>query len=114
MANKSKHPVQRLQLALVGDTGNTMRFQIGAQSYRNGNFGYDGEFYAQENDMYIRSEGSPQIDSSDLLYVRGSSGDSDETILECSEKHWARIVGAVQEFNKAFMGTPEAVLDRTS
>jgi hypothetical protein len=117
MANKVKHPVQRLQLALVSENseGSIMKFQIGAQSYRGEHFGNGGTFYDSATGITLRSSSVPDnmVEYDEELYVRGDDSDEDEKIMECNIVQWSNIVGAVQGFNKQFMGTPEAVIDRT-
>jgi len=113
--SKAKKPIQRLQLALISENkdGSVMKFQIGAQSYRGAEFGYNGEFYSAGSDMYVKSCSSPAIEGDYSLFVRGDDHSEDDTIMQCNSKLWSKIVGAVQDFNKEFMGTPEAVIDRT-
>ena len=115
---KAKHPIQRLQLALVSENseGSIMKFQIGAQSYRNADFGINGKFKDKETGVLLVSSNSPsesEMGSYKELYVRGDNTDDDDKIMKCNLATWQLIVGAVQSFNKQFMGTPEAIIDRT-
>ena len=114
MAKTAKHPIQRLQLALVSenDKGTIMKFQIGAQSYRNEDFGHNGRFKDPETGITLMSSTAPsneELADYSEMYVRGDNTDEDEKIMECNSDTWGRLVGAVQGFNKQFMGTPEAV-----
>jgi hypothetical protein len=116
--SNNRHPIQRLQLALLSESasGETMKFQIGAQSYRNKDFGFDGAFYSDSASLHIKSATQPDWNPSGdnyTFYVRGDDTDYDEEIMTATVKDWGRIVSAVQEFNRTFKGTPSAVIDRT-
>lgn len=110
----AKHKVQRLQLNLIDDTGSVMKFQIGAQSYRGKDFAFDGRFHDPDTGVYLISDGQPQNDVGGYseLFVKGTNPDADDQIMEANQDVWSRIVGAVQAFNKAFMGA-SAVKDCT-
>jgi hypothetical protein len=103
--------VQRLQLELLKlpiESGGSVRFKIAAQSYRNVEFGHSGEFRGSY--VRMRSRSAPYCGNGGPFYVRGSNFEADNRILECNLETWRRIVNAVKEFNKEFMGPWNAVI----